>query len=456
MKLTLTDIRSLFSGSLSCFVVIGVLLLTNSFSRESLAEKTLSDTFVSIVKDTKKSVVTIHTTKISEDNTLNRGFRIKGQGTGVIYDKKGFIITNKHVVKNAGEIIIRLHDESEYKAEIVGTDERSDIVVLRIDAENLTPAGFGNSDSLELGEIVLSIGNSFGLGQTVTSGIISAEGTSNLQLTGFEDFIQTDATINPNSYGGPLVNLNGEVVGINTLPPKQTVGYFGISLAIPINVVKKVTEDLIQYGKITRGWLGVTAQPVTRELQKALGLKKNLGALVSDIEPGSAAANAGIKSGDVIIKYDGKKLKNILHLRSLVKGTEINKEVRMTVIRDGVELEFTTTMLESSKTETENKKDLFSNLGVNVQNLTSKLSITLGYEGEEGIVITNVQRGSPAFKAGLTKGDLIVEVQHKPVTSSEELYQAILKIRNEEDILLFIKRPDKASKFIVLKQKKGV
>ena len=250
--------------------------------------------------------------------------------------------------------------------------------------------------------------------------------------------------------------MDGEVVGISTLPPEQTAGYFGISLAIPINVVNKAAEDLIKHGRITRGWLGVTAQPVTRELQKALGLKNNLGALISDIEPGSSAANAGVKSGDVIIKYNGKKIKNILHLRSLVKGSEINKEVEITVIRDGEKLDFTTTMLEPSKSETRSKKDLFSNLGMDVQNLTSKLSITLGFEDEKGVIITNVQQGSPASKAGLTKGDLIVEIQHKPVASSDELYQAILRIQNEEDILMFMKRSGKASKFIILKQKKDV
>jgi serine protease Do len=456
MKLILTDFRFLLGRNLPYFLIISILLLISSFSRESLANIALSDTFISIVKNTKAPVVNIHTTRILKNDTQNRGFRIKGQGSGVVYNKKGFIVTNKHVVTNADEIIIRLYDGSEYKAEVVGIDERSDIAVLRIDAENLTAASFGNSDSLELGEIVLAIGNSLGLGQMVTSGIISAKGTSNLQITGFEDFVQTDATINPDSYGGPLVNMNGEVVGISTLPPKQTAGYFGISLAVPINVVNKVTEDLIKHGRITRGWLGVTAQPVTRELQKALGLKTNLGALVSNIEPGSSAANAGIKSGDVIIKYNGKKIKNLLHLRSLVKGTEINKEVEMTVLREGQELILNTAILEAKKSEARSKNDLFRNLGLVVQNLTSKLSINLGYEDEKGIIITNVQQGSPASKAGLTTGDLIIEIQHKPVTSSDELYQAILKIQNEEDILMFIKRPDKASKFIVLKQKKDV
>ena len=456
VKLTLTNILFLLRCGRFYLLIISIFSLTSSLPQESFANKVLSDTFVSIVKSTKASIVNIHTTKILKVSTQKRGFRIKGQGSGVIYNSQGFIVTNKHVVKDAGEIITRLYDGSEYKSKIVGTDERSDIVVLKIDAEKLTPAKFGNSDSLELGEIVLAIGNPIGLGQVVTSGIISAKGTSNLRITGFEDFVQTDAIINQNSYGGPLVNMDGEVVGISTLPPEQTAGYFGISLAIPINVVNKAAEDLIKHGRVTRGWLGVTAQPVTRELQKALGLKNNLGALVSDIEPGSSAANAGVKCGDVIIKYNGKKIKNLLHLRSLVKGTEINKEVEMTVLRDGRELILNTDILEAKKSEARSKNDLFRNLGLVVQNLSSKLSINLGYEDEKGVIIAKVQKGSPASKVGLTKGDLIVEIQHKPVTSSDELYQAILRIQNEEDILMFIKRSGKASKFIVLKQKKDV
>ena len=456
VKLTLTNILFLLRCGRFYLLIISIFSLTSSLPQESFANKVLSDTFVSIVKSTKASIINIHTTKILKVSTQKRGFRIKGQGSGVIYNSQGFIVTNKHVVKDAGEIITRLYDGSEYKSKIVGTDERSDIVVLKIDAEKLTPAKFGNSDSLELGEIVLAIGNPIGLGQVVTSGIISAKGTSNLRITGFEDFVQTDAIINQNSYGGPLVNMDGEVVGISTLPPEQTAGYFGISLAIPINVVSKAAEDLIKHGRVTRGWLGVTAQPVTRELQKALGLKNNLGALVSDIEPGSSAANAGVKCGDVIIKYNGKKIKNLLHLRSLVKGTEINKEVEMTVLRDGRELILNTDILEAKKSEARSKNDLFRNLGLVVQNLSSKLSINLGYEDEKGVIIAKVQKGSPASKVGLTKGDLIVEIQHKPVTSSDELYQAILRIQNEEDILMFIKRSGKASKFIVLKQKKDV
>ncbi|MFQ5685184.1 MAG: trypsin-like peptidase domain-containing protein [Candidatus Scalindua sp.] len=455
MQLESASSWSLLRCVLHYVAILTIFLITGSFSCESFANKVLSDTFVSIAKNTKAPVVNIHTTRIKQ-NTLNRGFRIKGQGTGVIYNNGGYIITNKHVIEDVDEIIISLYDGREFKAELVGTDTRSDIAVLKIDAEDLTPARFGNSDSLELGEIVLSIGSPLGIGQTITSGIISAKGTSNVQVTGIEDFVQTDATINPDSYGGPLVNLNGEVVGISTMPPKQSTGYFGISLAVPVNVVKKATEDLIKYGRVTRGWLGVTAQPITVQLKEALGLKNNSGGLVSNIEPNSPAANAGIKSGDVIIKYNGEKIKGLLHLISLVTRTVINEEVKMTVIRDGKELTFNTTIIESPKTNARSEKDLFKDLGLVVQNLTGKLAVRLGYEGEEGVIIRNIQRDSPAYKAGLEKGDLVIEVQRKPVTSVDGFRQVILKIQQDEDILMFIKRQNRTSKFIILKQKKDV
>jgi serine protease Do len=456
MRLKSTSIWSLLRCCLHYVAITNIFLITGSYSSESFANKVLSDTFVSIAKNTKASVVNIHTTRVVKQNTRNRGFRIKGQGSGVIYNNSGYIITNKQVIKDAGEIIISLYDGREFKAELVGTDARSDIAVLKIDAEDLTPARFGNSDSLELGEIVLAIGSPLGLGQTITSGIISAKGTSNVQVTGFEDFVQTDAAINPDSYGGPLVNLSGEVVGISTLPTTKAAGYFGISLAIPVNVVRKTTEDLIKYGRVTRGWLGVTAQPMTAQLKEALGLKSNLGGLVSNIEPNSPAANAGIKSGDVIIKYNGEEIKNLLHLRSLVARTFINEEVTMTVIRDDKELTLNTTILEALKTNAGSKKDLFKDFGLVVQNLTGKLAIKLGYDGEEGVIVKNIQKGSPAYKAGLRRGDLIIEVQHEPVTSIDGFNQAILKIQQEEDILMFIKRQNGTSKFIVLKQKKDV
>ncbi len=472
MRAKLTNFWSLLRCSLYFVGITSIVLIINSFAYESAAIGTLSETFVSVVKNIKVSVVNIRTAKASKQNMLNKerrnplknifprnlppiqsrkGLGIKGQGSGIIYDKKGHIITNYHAIKDADEIIATLHDGREFKAELTGIDKKTNIAVLRIDAENLTPVKFGNSDSLELGEIVLAIGNTPSLGQTVTSGIISTRGTSNIQIAGYEDFIQTDTTLNPGNYGGPLVNLHGEVVGISTIIPTRTGGYFGISFAIPINTAKEVTEDLITYGKVTRGWLGITAQPITPQLQEILGLKNNLGALISNIEPSSPAANAGIKSSDVVIGYDGKKVKDLFHLRNLVTRTEINKEIKLVVIRDSEKLTLNTTIIEPAVANKTNKKNIIKNLGLIVQNLTSELAINLGYEGKKGVIITNIQKETPAFKVGLKIRDLIVEVQHKAVTSTDEFYQAILNIQHGDDILMLVKRQNGTSKFVVLK-----
>ncbi|MHC4183407.1 MAG: S1C family serine protease, partial [Planctomycetota bacterium] len=342
-------------GLLSIRTIIIFLIVSSCFYGHT-ANGALSETFVSVAKNIKPSVVNIRTTKILKQNTPNRGRRnplndifprnlphkqpgngsgISSQGSGVIVDKKGYIVTNDHVVRGADKLIVKLYDDSEFEAELVGADPKTDIAVLKIDTDNLKPAEFGNSDSLEIGEIVLAIGSSFGLQQTVTSGVISAEGKPNMRIAGYENLLLTDAAINSGNTGGPLVNLQGKVVGINTTIIPQTGDYYGISFAVPINTVEKVVEDLIAHGRITRSWLGVTAQPITPQLQEALGLKDAVGALVSDIEQNSPAANAGLKSGDVVIAYDGKKIKDLFQLRNLVTKTDINTEVEIAVIRDG-------------------------------------------------------------------------------------------------------------------------
>jgi serine protease Do len=416
------------------------------------ANGALSETFVSVAKNIKPSVVNIRTTKILKQNMPNRGHGISGQGSGVIVDKKGYIVTNNHVVRGADKLIVKLYDDSEFEAELVGADPKTDIAVLKIDTDNLKPAEFGNSDSLEIGEIVLAIGSSFGLQQTVTSGVISAEGKPSMRIAGYENLLLTDAAINSNNTGGPLVNLQGKVVGINTSIIPQTGDYSGISFVVAINTVRKVVEDLIAHGRITRSWLGVTAQPITTQLQEILGLKDALGALVSDIEQNSPAANAGIKSGDVVIKYDGKKIKDLFQLRSLVTKTDINTEVEIVVIRDGKELKLKTTIIEQSNGHITDKEDLLHNLGLVVQTLTPDLAINLGYEEERGVIITNIQKSSPAHTAGLSKGDLIVEIQHKPVTNVDDFQQTILNTHGGEDILMFIKHQNGTSMFVVIEK----
>ncbi len=472
MSAKISNNRPILDYGLFSIRTIIIFLIISSFFYERTANGTLSDTFVSVAKNIKPSVVNIRTAKALKRDTSNRGRRnpfngvspknlphkqsrkgseINSQGSGVIANKKGYIITNNHIVEGADEIIVKLYDDREFKAVIIGRDKKTNMAVLKIDAENLEPAEFGNSDSLETGEIVFAIGSSFDLGQVVTSGIISAKGSVNTRIAEYEAYLQTDANINPGNSGGPLVNLPGKVVGINSVMEEQISNYHGINFAIPINIVKRIMKDLIEYGKVKRSWLGVTAQTITPQLQGILGLKNNMGTLISGIEPNSPAEDAGLMSGDVIIEYDGKKVKDLFHLRRLVTTTEINREVELVVIRNGGNIRLNVTITELSKVDTINKKSLFKYLGFIVQNLTRELAVNMGYEGEKGVIITNIKADSPAFKAGLVVGDLIVEIQHKTVANVDDFLQVILDINREDEILVFIKRQNGTSRFVVLK-----
>jgi serine protease Do len=477
MSTRISNNRPLLDFGLFPIRTIIIFLIMSSCFYERTASGALSETFISVAKNIKPSVVNIITTKALKRDMPNRGKRdpfndvfpgdlphkqsrkepeINSQCSGVIVDKKGYIVTNDHVVKGADELIVKLYDYSEFKAELVGSDPKTDIAVLKIDAEDLKSAEFGNSDSLEIGEIVLAIGISSILEQTVTSGIISAKGKPNMLIAGYENLLLTDAAINSSNTGGPLVNLQGKVVGINTTITPQIGDYSGISFTIPINIVRKVVEGLIAHGRVTRSWLGVTAQTITPQLQEILGLKDTLGALVSDIEPNSPAAYAGLKSGDLVVKYDGKKIKDLFQLRNLVAETEINKEVEIAIMRDGKELKLKATILELSNGHTTDKKDILRNLGLVVQTLIPESATNLGYEGEKGVIITNIHKDSPAHKAGLIKDDLIIEVEHKPVAGIDDFQQAILNIPRGEDILIFIKRRDGTSRFVVLEMQDKV
>lgn len=460
----------------SCLFPAGLIVafLAIGFScHRCLANEALSDTFVSIIKNIKPTVVNVRATMIANHEIKKRKKHdqfhdslsgniprkqaskrhgIRMQGSGIIADSKGHIITNNHIVENANKIIVGLADGHEFEAEIIGTDPKTDIAVLKINAENLKPAKFGDSDSVEVGEIVLAIGCPFGMEQLVASGIISAKGSKKVRFAEYANFLQTDAIINSGNTGGPLVNLQGEVVGVNTTIVTQADGaYPGINFAVPVKIVLRILDDLIEHGKVTRGWLGVTAQTITPQLQEILKLKNKQGALVSDIEPGSPASVAGMKSGDVVITYDGNKIKDLHHLQSLVTTTEINEKVELAVLRDGEELKLKVTIVKQPKSGSIN--DLLKNLGLVTQTLTQELASNLGHEGEKGVVLTNIKVGSPAFKSGLRVGDLIIEIQHKPVTNIEEFRQALFGIPPGDDILMLVKRQDGQTGYVVLKVK---
>ncbi len=370
-----------------------------------------------------------------------RKYKQMGAGSGFIVSKDGYILTNNHVVADADKIIVKLADGREFKAKVVGTDPSSDVAVLKIKADNLPVLPLGDSDKIEVGEWVIAIGNPFGLTQTVTVGVISAKGRSGVGITDYEDFIQTDAAINPGNSGGPLVNLRGEAIGMNTAIFTRSGGYMGIGFAIPINMVKVIMKQLITKGKVTRGWLGVVIQELNEELAKEFGLEKPEGALVTEVEENSPAAKAGLRQGDVIISYNGKRVKNVAELRTMVALTQPGTTVKIVVIRNKKKKELKVTIGNQPQEYSAlmGQDEFLKRLGLVVQPLTPQLAQQLGYVGEKGVVITEVAPGSPAASAGLRPGMLIEEVNRKRVTNMKDFMKALAESRRTGRVLLLVR-----------------
>ncbi len=374
---------------------------------------------------------------------MPKEFRQQGFGSGVIVDAKGYVLTNNHVVEEADEIFVTLSDKREFKAKVVGRDQPTDVAVVKIeDAGNIVPAKLGDSDLIKTGNWVIAIGNPFGLNLTVTAGIISATGRSQVGIADYEDFIQTDAAINPGNSGGPLLNLKGEVIGINTAIFTRTGGYQGIGFAIPINMAKTVMDSLIEKGKVTRGWLGVAIQDVTPDLAKTFNLPTTQGALVSDVTANSPAEKAGVQRGDVIIEFEGKEIRDVSRLRNTVAQTAVGKAAKVKVLRDGKPVELTVTIGEQPA-------ELFAmggpgeparDFGMTLDTLTPDLSKRFGYEGEMGVVVVDVEPGSAADRSGIQSGDLIKEVNRERVHNLQEYRAMASKVPAEKGVLLLIKR----------------
>lgn len=373
-----------------------------------------------------------------------REFKTKSLGSGFIINKEGYIITNHHVVNNATEIIVKLSEgRREYKATVVGKDEKLDLALIKIEAENHLPvATLANSDNLRIGEWVIAIGNPFGLGGTVTAGIVSQKGRA-IGAGPYDDFIQTDASINPGNSGGPLFNLAGEVVGINTA---IIAGGTGIGFATPINVAKDVLLQLKESGSITRGWIGVTIQELTPELAEHFGIKDGRGALISSVTPGDPAEAGGLKAGDIIIEFNGKSISELSELPKSVAITRPGKVVKVKVIRGGDEKILTIKVGERieveslSTTKDANKEVLEEKLGFTIKPVTPAIAERFGLESAtKGVLIADVRAGSPAELAGLRRGDIIGEVNREPVKDLEE-YRAAMKKGNIENILFLIVR----------------
>ena len=378
-----------------------------------------------------------------------------GLGSGLIIDASGVILTNSHVVRDGREITVRLHDGREYKATKVHTDPKADLAVLRIEgAENLTAAKLGNSDEVEVGDWVLALGNPFGLEGTVTAGIVSAKGRG-IGINERESYIQTDAAINPGNSGGPLVNLDGEVIGINTAISSRSGGNEGIGFAIPINLAKWVATQLKDGETVHRARLGVMIQPLTHELAQQFGVKTHEGVLVAGVSPDSPAAKVGFKTGDVIVEFAGKAVANPQELQGLVEQSPIGKEETVVVLRDGKRVDLKVSPTEMSgdavaSGDNAARSSKLEKLGMEVQNLTPDLAAKLQIKADQGVVVTEVQAGSVAERAGLASGAVIVEANRKAVRNVEELSKAMDEKSLAKGVLLLV-RTEQGSRFLVIR-----
>lgn len=378
--------------------------------------------------------------------------RQTAKGSGFIISSEGYILTNNHIVGEAEKITVKLKDGKEFEAKIIGTDPESDVAVIKIDAKDLTYLELADSDALEVGEWVLAIGNPFGLSHTVTAGIVSAKGRSNVGLALYEDFIQTDAAINPGNSGGPLLNLDGKVVGISTAIFSRSGGNVGIGLVIPINMAKNIYEQLVDEGKVVRGFLGVLPQDLKPGMAEHFGLEENKGVLIGEVTEDSAADKAGLQQGDVIIEFNGKEVENANSFRRRVAMVKPNTKVEMVVIRDGKQKTVTVKLAERTESlrDSLEKSETMEELGLSVENLTENLQERLGFEGISGVVVTGVESGSIAASAGIRPGLLIQQVNRKNIKNTKDFDKAMKKACKEGSVLLLVYN-GRFSQYVLLK-----
>ncbi len=439
----------------------------------------LGKAFTGVAKSVVPSVVTISSDKVIHtagrmpeghgefDEFFGRFFGMPGMpgmdggevrqralGSGVIVSDDGYIVTNNHVVSDAEEISVTLSSGDEFEAELVGTDPKTDVAVIKIDGKGLPHANLGDSDDVEVGEWVLAIGSPFSqeLGATVTAGIVSATGRG-LGLANYEDFIQTDAAINPGNSGGALVNLDGEVIGINTAIATRSGGSQGVGFAIPINMVRDIENDLIDDGKVTRGWIGIAIQPITKEFQEAFDLPNRSGVLVSKVEPGSPAEEAGLKQRDVIRYLNGEEIESFRAFRNEVARTEPGTRIRLGVDRGGKDKKITVvlgTFPEDGETPAASDRRSGEKLGIEVTNITPELQRRFNLDRSEGVVVTSVRRGSVAARNGIAPGDVILETNRTEVYGVSEYRKAIGKVDPGDVVLLLVERGDN-TRFVALR-----
>ncbi|MCZ6644816.1 MAG: DegQ family serine endoprotease [SAR324 cluster bacterium] len=398
---------------------------------------------------------------------MPREFKQRGLGSGSIVDKRGYIITNNHVVAGADKITVKLPDGRQFEAKLVGADRPTDLAVIKIEGKDLPVANFGDSDELEVGESVIAIGNPFGLEQTITAGIVSAKGRSQVGLTDYEDFIQTDASINPGNSGGPLVNLKGELVGVNTAIFSRTGGNQGIGFAIPINMVRSVMQSLIDTGKVTRGFLGVVIQNVTQEIAEALDIKVKSGVLIANVGEDTPAGKSGILQGDVITKFNQRAVTDSNELRNAVAAVKPGTSVPVNLTRDGEDMKLMVKVGEQpedmraaisgrrapgpGRQGRESDASPERELGLVLRPLTRELAEQLGYVGLSGVLIVEVKPNSPAAEANLRPRSLIVEVDRKHVRNIQD-FRRIYGSAPKGKQVLFLLQLGQMTQFVAVKK----
>lgn len=456
------------------FVNPGESLPADEHEIRTLAD--LNKAFVELAKTVNPSVVTVFTERVyrvrqdrmfpffrgpfedffedffgrqqPREDPEEREYRRSGLGSGVIVSRDGYIITNNHVIENADTIRVRLIDRRTFPATVVGSDPQTDIAILQVDANDLPAIPLGDSDALDIGEWVLAIGSPLSpeLAHSVTSGIVSAKGRTGVGLAEYEDFIQTDAAINPGNSGGALVNMNGELIGINSAIATRTGGFQGIGFAVPVNMAQRVMESLLEHGEVIRGWLGVIIQDIDDIMAQALDLPVHEGVLVSDLQPDSPAERAGLQQGDVITELDGKQVLSTSQLRNEVASRSPDTEVRLTIIRDGRErtIDVTLGRLEPEEIAAQPNTEIDELLGFRVTNLTDENADRYGIDrARSGVVVTDVRRNSMAARQGLREGDLITHVNRQRVEDQNRFYEHTRGMQRGDTILLNVTRDNR-------------
>ncbi|MFO7842138.1 MAG: DegQ family serine endoprotease [Fidelibacterota bacterium] len=455
-------------------LLILLLVITTLIPLAAQDLQNISDRFAELAEKVSPSVVTVTAQKVTKIKNpfgdleipfdffgfnlpeKEREFRSSALGSGVIVEN-GYVVTNNHVIENAEEIKIVLHDKREFDAEVAGTDPKTDIAILKIDDKRLPNANLGNSDELRVGEWVLAIGSPFStrLGNTVTHGIVSGLGRSGMQLSSIENYIQTDASINPGNSGGALVNMNGEVIGINSAILSRSGGSNGIGFAIPINLANRVLQDIITKGRVVRAWLGVTIQELNQDLSRSLGLEEVSGVLISDIVKNSPAEKADLKSGDVVIKVDHEKINTPSELQLNISSRMPGENIKLTIIRDGktriVSVDLEELPEDEPVTAERNGRDI--DLGFTVRENSAELARQFKLDSQEGVVIVSVDPGSEIQQKGVRPGDRLISVERKEIRNMKDFDEILEDIEKDQTVLILVETRNGNKRFITVQVK---